>query len=128
MEDLTTSAVKVLETYELLEMILLLLPPGTVLKLQSACKRWESVISSSSEIQKHMFLQADSVAIAPGQNEAPWEVWTPSTYSNELRINTLLFSNYEFIWQSHRMISVDPAFNRRHPSDQTPSESNMFIT
>ncbi|KAI7313279.1 hypothetical protein KC315_g11731 [Hortaea werneckii] len=57
------SAVKAQQVFdipELLEMILLKLPPGSILAAQQACQTFSALITSSPKIQHHLGLKADS--------------------------------------------------------------------
>lgn len=63
LQDLATRAdasrQAVLQTNELLEGILSLLPPKQLFVDQRVCKQWRDVIASSPELQKKMFLRVD---------------------------------------------------------------------
>lgn len=118
-------------------MILLLLPPGTVLKLQSVCRQWKSIISRSSKIQRHLFFQADGQAVIPIRNDAPWTHETPVTYKKELRVNNLIFVDRPFAWGPHDVLGLELVILIVHsngrtgdnvPHQWTPFKYDMFIT
>ena len=56
----------VLQTNELLEAVLALLPPKQLFVDQRVCKQWRDVIASSPELQRMMFLRVD---------EIPRQIW-----------------------------------------------------
>jgi hypothetical protein len=77
-QDRTTEAdasrQAVLQTNELLENILMFLPPTQLFADQRVCKQWHDVIASCPQLQKRMFLRVD---------EVPPQTWGFKTeYSN----------------------------------------------
>lgn len=58
---------RVLDTTELLEAILLLLPLPDLLRVQAVCRQWQQVIQSSSPLQEKLFLR-------PAKQDTTWLV------------------------------------------------------
>lgn len=54
-----------MDTTELLERVLLHLPPKEIYRVQAVDKRWKSVISNSPALQMRMFLKSTGAALAP---------------------------------------------------------------
>ena len=82
---------RVLGTYELLEMILLALPPRRVLVLQTVSKTWNTVIGSSKKFQQKLFLLPISDAVQPKlvTGEGFVESGTLPVYNNPISFNRI---------------------------------------
>lgn len=68
----TPATNRVLQTYELLEAILLKLPLKNLFVVQRVNTTWKELIGRSEGIRKKMFLLADGEAIRPTKNDGYW--------------------------------------------------------
>lgn len=79
---------KVMATYELLEMVLLALPPRTAFFVQAVSRTWNTVIATSPAIQKLLF-RRPSKALTP-YTFKPSLVATVPCYAKELEFNKII--------------------------------------
>ena len=62
---MATASDRVWATYELLEMILLYLPPEHLFAVQRVCKTWRDIIGSSKKIRRLCFVEAEGQPVSP---------------------------------------------------------------
>ena len=130
----TQAVSKVLGTYELLEIILKLLPARDILAIQAVCKSWKAVVARSKTIQQLLFQQSAGEVLTPSKIEVSND-FTAATYSKELVFNRLLHSKVKprrwrpgtDIWISYVLALQRPTAEEME-SQATFSYLKMFLT
>lgn len=86
------AAIRPVHTFELLEMIILLLPPRSILSVQRVSRRWFDVIEGSKAIQQLLFYQRNGCVVSPSKLESQYDGFTVAKYDQELDFNRALKS------------------------------------
>lgn len=89
---MSSTSTVVLDTYELLEIILLRIPMKQLFVYQRVSKTWRSVIERSANLQKKMFLRASAEPLKPHLHRPPaWnnELWTVNA-AGDIRFNPIV--------------------------------------
>lgn len=86
----STAARGPLATYELLEQILVMLPPKDLFIAQRVSSFWRGLICRSKDIQKQMFLLEDGRLLEPEERANGGEINPEMWYSDTLHLNPAL--------------------------------------
>ena len=129
------ASTQVFETFELLEMILDLLPPRRILAVQRVCKTWQTVIARSTRIQHLLFRKSKEVVLEPFKIDPPLDDFTIARYDRELNINRVSPAVVRPIrWRPDANIFVAYTLALKRPTDEFslngtwPSYMDSYLT